>query len=328
MLEPYVLDLVNRTIEEYSKRYAFELKEPVVVELYPEHDDFAVRTSGLPGIGLLGVTFGYLVAMDSPTGRADSRFPLGHHALARDGARVHARGDEAPRAALVQRGRVGLRGVDHGSAAGPAHSAAGVQGDQGRTSFCPIAELDRGFIRPMYEAQVIVSYMQAGLTCEYIAARWGQQGLRAMLDQYARGQGDAGRRSRPRSTIAPEQFDKDFAGYVQSQLGTVGRESRAVAEGREGERSEAFVDKDWKSAARRPRRTRSSSFPSTSTRAARTSIKARAHRELGETALATATLLDYRKRGGHDPARAALAREVAARRESPRRPRSACSRTC
>ena len=55
----------------------FELKEPVVVELYPEHDDFAVRTSGLPGIGLLGVTFGYLVAMDSPTGRADADFHWG-----------------------------------------------------------------------------------------------------------------------------------------------------------------------------------------------------------------------------------------------------------
>ena len=31
----------------------------------------SVRIAGLPGIGLLGVTFGYLVAMDSPTGRAD-----------------------------------------------------------------------------------------------------------------------------------------------------------------------------------------------------------------------------------------------------------------
>ena len=77
VLDAYVLDLVNRTIQEYSKRYAFELKEPVVVELYPEHDDFAVRTSGLPGIGLLGVTFGYLVAMDSPTGRSDSDFHWG-----------------------------------------------------------------------------------------------------------------------------------------------------------------------------------------------------------------------------------------------------------
>ncbi|HEY9183081.1 MAG TPA: tetratricopeptide repeat protein, partial [Gammaproteobacteria bacterium] len=77
VLEPYVLDVVNRTIDIYTKRYGFELKEPVIVELYPDHDDFAVRIAGLPGIGLLGVTFGYLVAMDSPTGRADASFHWG-----------------------------------------------------------------------------------------------------------------------------------------------------------------------------------------------------------------------------------------------------------
>ena len=45
---------------------------------------------------------------------------------------------------------------------------------QARTEVAlPVAELDRGFIRPTYEAQVIVSYMQAGLICEYIAGRFG-----------------------------------------------------------------------------------------------------------------------------------------------------------
>src|SRR5690606_37654928 len=77
VLEPYVFDLVNRSIDTFSERYGFELEEPVVVELYPDHDDFAVRTSGLPGIGLLGVTFGYLVAMDSPSGRSASEFHWG-----------------------------------------------------------------------------------------------------------------------------------------------------------------------------------------------------------------------------------------------------------
>ncbi|RPI57939.1 MAG: hypothetical protein EHM50_11375, partial [Lysobacterales bacterium] len=39
--------------------------------------------------------------------------------------------------------------------------------------------------------------------------------------------------------------------------------------------------------------------------------KARAHRELGDTALATSTLLEYRKRGGYDPdALIALARAL------------------
>ena len=53
--------------------------------------------------------------------------------------------------------------------------------------FLPVAELDRGFIRPTYEAQVIVSYMQAGLICEYIAGRFGQEALERMLVEFREG---------------------------------------------------------------------------------------------------------------------------------------------
>ncbi|HEY8508539.1 MAG TPA: tetratricopeptide repeat protein, partial [Steroidobacteraceae bacterium] len=68
-LRPYVEELTRASINTFSSRYGFKPTQTVQVELYPNHDDFAVRTAGLPGIGLLGVTFGYLVAMDSPSGR-------------------------------------------------------------------------------------------------------------------------------------------------------------------------------------------------------------------------------------------------------------------
>jgi hypothetical protein len=37
----------------------------------------------------------------------------------------------------------------------------------------PVAQLDRGFVRPSYPGQVVVSYFQAGKLCEYIASQWG-----------------------------------------------------------------------------------------------------------------------------------------------------------
>ncbi len=77
VLAPYVRSLVSRSIREFSRRYRFQLTEPVIVELYPNHEDFAVRTLGMPGLGILGVTFGYLVAMDSPSGRAVGEFHWG-----------------------------------------------------------------------------------------------------------------------------------------------------------------------------------------------------------------------------------------------------------
>ena len=41
----------------------------------------------------------------------------------------------------------------------------------------PVAELDRGFIRPEYPNQVVVSYYQAGRICDYIQERWGADKL-------------------------------------------------------------------------------------------------------------------------------------------------------
>src|SRR5207245_6273915 len=51
-----------------------KLERPVQVEVYPDHEDFAVRTTGVPGLGALGVTFGYSIAMDSPSGRPPGKF--------------------------------------------------------------------------------------------------------------------------------------------------------------------------------------------------------------------------------------------------------------
>jgi tetratricopeptide (TPR) repeat protein len=298
VLDAYVLDLTNKAIETYSKRYGFELKEPVIVELYPEHDDFAVRTSGLPGIGLLGVTFGYLVAMDSPTGRADSDFHWGTtlwHELA------HVFTLEATNHLVPRWFSEGVSVYEEWST-GPLkgrHIPLPVFQAIKEDKLLPIADLDRGFIRPQYEAQVIVSYMQAGLICEYIAARWGQEGLEAMLKAYA-----GGKETREALDTALEisaaQFDEDFAGYVQGQLGSVVSQFEPWQEAQQ-EAQEAFGEKSWQTAVTAAARA-IELFPDYVDEGSAYIVKARAHKELGENDQVTAALLDYRNRGGHDPA--------------------------
>ena len=66
LLHPYFEDVLKRAIATYEKKYKMKLPGPVQVEVYPDHEDFAVRTLGMPGLGALGVTFGEVVAMDSP----------------------------------------------------------------------------------------------------------------------------------------------------------------------------------------------------------------------------------------------------------------------
>lgn len=310
VLDGYVLDLVNRTIAEYSQRYAFELKEPVVVELYPEHDDFAVRTSGLPGIGLLGVTFGYLVAMDSPTGRSDADFHWGTtlwHEMA------HVFTLEKTKHLVPRWFSEGVSVYEEWTT-GPLpgrHIPLSVLRAIKDDKFLPVAELDRGFIRPTYESQVIVSYMQAGLTCEYIAGRWGQQALRTMLDQYAAGK-ETPAAIEAALGVAPEQFDKDFAGYVQAQVGKAAANLEAWQKAAK-EAQLAFGGKEWKRASAAAAHA-IELIPEYVDEGSPYLIKARASRELGDEEQASATLLDYRRLGGHDPsALLALAKSLAAK---------------
>jgi cellulose synthase operon protein C len=298
VLDPYVRDLTDRAIQTYSKRYGFELKEPVIVELYPDHDDFAVRTSGLPGIGLLGVTFGYLVAMDSPTGRADSNFHWGTtlwHELA------HVFTLEATNHLVPRWFSEGVSVYEEWST-GPLkgrHIPLPVFQAIKEDKLLPIAELDRGFIRPMYEAQVIVSYMQAGLICEYIGKRWGQQGLEALLKEYGAGK-ETPAALQAALKISAEQFDENFAGYVQEQLGSVVSQLEPWQEAQQVAQA-AFVEKDWQAAATAAQHA-IELFPDYVDEGSAYIVKARAHKELGEDDGVTATLLEYRTRGGHDPA--------------------------
>ena len=297
VIEPYVLDLATRAIATYTKRYGFELKEPVVVELYPEHDDFAVRTSGLPGIGLLGVTFGYLVAMDSPTARADADFHWGTtlwHEMA------HVFTLEATNHLVPRWFSEGVSVYEEWST-GPLpgrHIPLTVIQAIKEDKFLPVAELDRGFIRPTYEAQVIVSYMQAGLTCEYISKRWGQEGLERMLDRYGEGQ-ETGAAIQAALGIAPDAFDKDFRAFVDGEVGKVVSQFDDWQKV-QGAAQKAARDEDWKQAAESAARA-VELFPEYVDEGSPYLVRARAQRELGDTDGATATLLEYRRLGGHDP---------------------------
>ncbi len=48
---------------------------PILIEIFPVHDDFAVRNLGLPGlIGALGACFGRVVSIDSPHARQPGTF--------------------------------------------------------------------------------------------------------------------------------------------------------------------------------------------------------------------------------------------------------------
>ncbi|MBE0659901.1 MAG: tetratricopeptide repeat protein [Bryobacteraceae bacterium] len=218
LLEPYVVRETERAITTYEKKYGLTLPGPVQLEFYPDHEDFAVRTMGMPGLGALGVTFGLAVAMDSPSGRPPGEFHWAStlwHELSHVFALV-ATNHRVPRWFTE-----GLA-VHEETATNPEWGdrlAPPIVQAMKEKKLLPIATLDRGFIRPAYPQQVIVSYFQAGRICDYIQQRWGWAKLREMLDLF--------KQVRPTSEVVQtalsmtaEDFDKQFLAWLEKEHAT------------------------------------------------------------------------------------------------------------
>ena len=218
-IAPYAMQLARQSIAEFSDRYDFVLQEPVIIEMYPDHEDFAVRTAGMPGLGILGATFGYVVAMDSPSGRPPHVFQWGTtlwHEMA------HVFTLEASNHLVPRWFSEGVSVLEEWRS-GPnpgVRIPLSVYGAMQDDRLLPIAELDEGFIRPTYDEQVIVSYMQAGLVCQFVDKEFGIDKLRGLLNAYRDGL------QTPEAIesvlgVKTAEFDKLFSDFVAVEHGEV-----------------------------------------------------------------------------------------------------------
>jgi tetratricopeptide (TPR) repeat protein len=66
VLERYAPRMLGEAWGQMKIHYMFTPSVPVHVEMYASRDQFSVRTSGLPNIGIQGVCFGHVVAAMSP----------------------------------------------------------------------------------------------------------------------------------------------------------------------------------------------------------------------------------------------------------------------
>ena len=217
LLLPYMQPELHTIIAAYEKKYQMTLPGPVQVEVYPNHDDFAVRTMGMPGLGALGVTFGEVVAMDSPSARKPGDFNWGatlwhemshvfiltatNHRVPRwftEGLAVHEEGQRSPE------WRVG---------ATPEVLAA-IRDKK----LLPVTELDRGFVYPDYPSQVIVSYFQAGSICDFIMEKWGEGKLLGMVHSYAH-LATTPQAIEQNLDLTAQQFDQQYLAWINGKYG-------------------------------------------------------------------------------------------------------------
>ncbi|MHC4840643.1 MAG: tetratricopeptide repeat protein [Planctomycetota bacterium] len=69
IMEDLYLEALDACYEDQKKKYNFEPHLPLVIESFPVHADFEVRTVGITGLPALGACFGQLITLDSPSAR-------------------------------------------------------------------------------------------------------------------------------------------------------------------------------------------------------------------------------------------------------------------
>ena len=184
VLKDYVIDLGQRALDELSARYGMEPETPILIEVFPQHDHFAVRTLGLPGmIGALGACFGKVVTLDSPRARSPGEFnwqsTLWHEmahviALQMSNQRVPRWLTEGLSTFEEKRERADwARDQDLEFAT-----------NLNRGDVLSLRDLNGGFSRP---ETISISYFQASVVVEHIIEAYGESTIYDLLRAYGDG---------------------------------------------------------------------------------------------------------------------------------------------
>ncbi len=184
VLGDYAMRVARESLDALSKRYAFKVQGPILIEIFPKHDDFAVRTLGLPGMtGALGVCFGRVITMDSPKARPPGEFQW-EATLWHEMAHVvtlQMSNQRVPRW-LTE----GLSVYEETLARPEWGRAMDVEFAQilNRGEELSLEKLNEGFTDPR---TISLAYYQASLLVEHLVAVYGDAGIHKLLRSYGEG---------------------------------------------------------------------------------------------------------------------------------------------
>jgi tetratricopeptide (TPR) repeat protein len=186
VLSAYAAGLLEDAHKKLTAKYKFTPRSPIAVEIYPNHEDFAVRSLGLPGLGALGVCFGQVIAMDSPSARASGQFNWGStlwHEFA------HVITLQATDHRIPRWFSEGLSVYEERRARPGWGENWTIEKLRAYTSgrFVKIGDLDSAFLRPKSPDQIPMAYFQASLVCDYLEEKHGFDAILKMLALYKEG---------------------------------------------------------------------------------------------------------------------------------------------
>jgi cellulose synthase operon protein C len=216
VLGPYAASLLEEAAAKLTAKYRFIPKGPIIVEIFQNHEDFAVRALGIPGLGALGVCFGPVIAQDSPSAREAGEFNWGSTLW-----------HEFTHVITLQMTDYRIpRWFSEGLSVYEERRARPGWGDDWNVLFVrsfgagrwfKIADLDGAFQRPRSPQDLPIAYFEASQICEFIVERFGFDAILNMLALYR----DKARTPdvlRQALKMTEADFDREFNAYIDAKV--------------------------------------------------------------------------------------------------------------
>jgi tetratricopeptide (TPR) repeat protein len=185
-----VIDLLQKAKARLCEKYCrgdsrTALTKPVVVELFPNQQDFAVRTFGMPGgDGYLGVCFGNVITANSPnTQRPSSWKAMLWHEFCHV-VTLNLTKNKMPRwlSEGISVYEELQRDPTWGQQMNPEYRGMILGG-----KLTPISKLSAAFLSPPTPSYLQFAYYESALAVEFIVKQYGLDSLKAILADLAKG---------------------------------------------------------------------------------------------------------------------------------------------
>lgn len=218
-----VLELLSRAKATLAPKYGVTLDQPVIVEMFPRQQDFAIRTFGLPGgAGFLGVCFGTVITANSPASQGETpscwEATLWHefcHVVTLTKTR-----NKMPRwlsegISVYEEGR---QNPSWGQAITPQYRQM-LLGDD----LTPVSELSGAFLHAKTPLHLQFAYFESALVVEFLIERHGEATLRQVLDDLSVGMPI--NESLGRHVGSIEELDAEFTKFARARANAMAPEA-------------------------------------------------------------------------------------------------------
>ncbi len=220
---PQVVELLLEARRQLCEKYEVTLDRPVTVEIFPQQQDFAIRTFGLPGgAGFLGVCFGPVITANSPASQGESpsnwRSVLWHefcHVVTLSKTK-----NKMPR--WLSEGISVYEEIQKDASWGehltPQYREM-ILGDE----LTPVSQLSAAFLRPASPVHLQFAYYESSLVVEYLIGEFGLDTLKRILVDLSVGMPI--NESLQRYVGSLEKLDQAFAEYARQKVKQVAPET-------------------------------------------------------------------------------------------------------